>query len=251
MNKKHLTQSIFFSMTFSLLFVACVSETNNNRSENSETEDTVDIQEKEPKEVEQIKKIFFSLPSPIELTYLFKKEGINYQADKLHSIAARNNYNLTTKKALNLGIYGADLSYAALFGQHEDAIEYYTTCQILAEEIGIGQTFKKEFIPLFNRSKHTGNFKLFYAFEDLGLDVNLRLRYRGKYWFSDTNVNNRNESNEYAEDHFIINTSLGKQLGDRFKLRAGINNLGNYQNEILLPSNSGITFYTQLNINIY
>lgn len=146
MNKKHLTQFIFFSITFSLLFVACVSETNNNRSENNETADTVNIQEKEPKEVEQIKKIFFSLPSPIELTYLFKKEGINYQADKLHSIAARNNYNLTTKKALNLGVYGADLSYAALFGKHEDAIEYYTTCQILAEEIGIGQTFKKEFI---------------------------------------------------------------------------------------------------------
>lgn len=110
---------------------------------------------------------------------------------------------------------------------------------------------RKEFIPLFNRSKHTGNFKLFYAFEELGIDANLRIRYRGEYWFSDTNVNDKAESNEYAENHFILNTSIGKKLGDYFTIRAGINNLGNYQNEILLPSNSGTTFYTQLNINIY
>lgn len=145
MNKKHLTQIIFFSTTISLLFTACVSEAD-KRKKNSEEEEIQEVPVTESTDVEQIKKIFFSLPSPIELTYLFKKEGINYQADKLHSIAARNNYNLTTKKALNLGVYGADLSYAGLFGQHEDAIEYYTTCQILAEEIGIGQTFKKEFI---------------------------------------------------------------------------------------------------------
>lgn len=110
---------------------------------------------------------------------------------------------------------------------------------------------QKDFIPLFNRSRHTGNFKIFYAFESIGLDANLRIRYRGKYWFSDNNVNNTPDDNEYAEDHFIINTSFGKQLGDRFTIRAGINNLGNYQNEILLPSNPGTTFYTQLNINIY
>lgn len=145
MNKKHFTQFIIFSMTFSLLFAACVSEKDKRKTSNAD-EEIEEIPVSESSDVEQIKKIFFSLPSPIELTYLFKKEGINYQADKLHSIAARNNYNLTTKKALNLGVYGADLSYAGLFGQHEDAIEYYTTCQILAEEIGIGQTFKKEFI---------------------------------------------------------------------------------------------------------
>ncbi|MEX2379556.1 MAG: hypothetical protein WD530_02355 [Vicingaceae bacterium] len=145
MNKKHFTQFFIFSMTFSLLFSACVSEKDKRKTNNMD-EEVEEIPVSEASDVEQIKKIFFSLPSPIELTYLFKKEGINYQADKLHSIAARNNYNLTTKKALNLGVYGADLSYAGLFGQHEDAIEYYTTCQILAEEIGIGQTFKKEFI---------------------------------------------------------------------------------------------------------
>lgn len=140
-----------FSLLIALTVVACVSEVDNRKNEGSTTEDSTSnnkqqIEARSEAKVDQIKKIFYSLPSPIELTYLFKKEGINYQADKLHSIASRNNYTLTIKKALNLGVYGADLSYAGLFGKHEDAIEYYTTCQILAEDIGIGQTFQKEFI---------------------------------------------------------------------------------------------------------
>ena len=142
---------ISISLLIATTLFGCVSEVDNRKKDDATQEETTkeskeQIEARSEAKVDQIKKIFYSLPSPIELTYLFKKEGINYQADKLHSIAARNNYNVTIKKALNLGVYGADLSYAGLFGNHEDAIEYYTTCQILAEEIGIGQTFQKEFI---------------------------------------------------------------------------------------------------------
>jgi len=142
---------ISISLLIATTLFGCVSEVDNRKKDDAIQEETTkeskeQIEARSEAKVDQIKKIFYSLPSPIELTYLFKKEGINYQADKLHSIAARNNYNVTIKKALNLGVYGADLSYAGLFGNHEDAIEYYTTCQILAEDIGIGQTFQKEFI---------------------------------------------------------------------------------------------------------
>lgn len=151
MNFKNHINLLLISPLIAFMFVACLSETN-NREKNADQKVGAESSTKTPSDkeeqakVNQIKKIFYSLPSPIELTYLFKKEGVDYQADKLHSIAARNNYTITTKKALNLGVYGADLSYAGLFGNHEDAIEYYTTCQILAEDIGIGQTFQKEFI---------------------------------------------------------------------------------------------------------
>lgn len=110
---------------------------------------------------------------------------------------------------------------------------------------------KKEFIPLFNRSKHTANAKLFYIIDEIGLDASVRVSYRGKYWFNDNNVNNKADANEFAESHSIINASIGKMLGKTFRLQVGANNIGNYTNEILLPSNPGITFYTQLNINIY
>lgn len=174
MNKKTLTKTITLSLIISFTIAACVSKENKRKSE-AEAKVEATSEQIEESEVEQIKKIFFSLPSPIELTYLFKKEGINYQADKLHSIAARNNYNLTTKKALNLGVYGADLSYAGLFGQHEDAIEYYTTCQILAEEIGIGQTFKKEFISRIEQNANNRD-TLMQVISDFFLDNDAYLK---------------------------------------------------------------------------
>ncbi|MEQ8910396.1 MAG: hypothetical protein RIC95_14460 [Vicingaceae bacterium] len=101
---------------------------------------------------EQIKKIFYSLPSPMELTLLFKKEGVNYNSEKLHKTARRKEYVLPNKKALNLGVYGADLSYAGLFGRHEDAIDYFTCSQLMAEDLGVGQTFRKEFISRLEKN---------------------------------------------------------------------------------------------------
>lgn len=143
-----------------------------------------------------------------------------------------------------------DLNISAGY-QYLDAQRQITFEQDDVQNGQVVTVTRKEYIPLFNRSKHTANFKLFYAFKKIGLDASLRIQHRGKYWFSDNNVNNSPDQNEYAENHTMVNTSIAKRFEERFKLRLGINNLTNYQNEILLPSNPGTTFYIQLNINIY
>ncbi len=110
---------------------------------------------------------------------------------------------------------------------------------------------KQEYVPMFNRSKHAGNLKIYYTLERLGIDASVRLQHRGRYGFDDNNVNNKIDNNEYAEAHTIINTSVAKRFMERFKLQVGIDNITNYQNGEYLPSNPGITFYTQLNIKLY
>lgn len=97
-------------------------------------------------EVDKIKKIFYSLPSPLEMTVMFKKEGVLYHENSLHDVKKRSSYHTSFKKALNLGVYGADLSYSGLFSRHDAAIRYFASSQIIAEELGIGQTFQNEFI---------------------------------------------------------------------------------------------------------
>lgn len=130
---------------------ACLSEDRKKESYTSKEKDTLPKKEVDEK-INRIKKIFFSLPSPLELTYLFKQEGIEYQKEKLHDINERKKYVLPIKKALNLGVYGANLSYAGLFGKHQDAIEYFTTTQLMAEELGVGQSFQKEFISRLEKN---------------------------------------------------------------------------------------------------
>ena len=135
-------------LIFSLL--ACVSE--GKKGEREYNKASTENQKTASEKISNIKKIFYSLPSPIELTFLFKEEGVSYQKEKLHQPKAKSTYSLPYKKALNLGVYGADLSYAGLFGKHQDAIEYFATTQLLAEDLGVGKTFQKEFISRIEKN---------------------------------------------------------------------------------------------------
>lgn len=140
-----------YSIKNTCLFLVAISifscaEVEKKESATEKKEEQAKEELKNEEKKDRIKTIFFSLPSPLELTILFKEEGVEYHADKLHSVADRDKYITTVKKALNLGIYGANLSYAGLFSKHDDAIQYFSVSQILAADLGIGQTFQKEFI---------------------------------------------------------------------------------------------------------
>ena len=64
----------------------------------------------------------FSLPSPLQTTLLIKASGANYHADMLNSPDAASGYSISMEKALNLGIYGADLGYVTCYEQTQDAL---------------------------------------------------------------------------------------------------------------------------------
>jgi len=119
---------------------------------------------------------------------------------------------------------------------------------------------EQDYIPLFNRSRHSFNLKLFQYIERYDIETSLRFNVRGKYWFTDFNNNNRDEDNEYVlvannlselVEKTIVNYSLSKIFAERYQLRVGINNLFDFRDEVVLPSNPGRIFYTQLNIQLF
>ena len=145
-----MTNRIFLILTLLCFVWGC--ESDGKRGSGKKQVNSATQQEQTDDKVKRIKRIFYSLPSPLELTMLFKKEGAEYDTESLHDIQKRNDYLLTNKKALNLGVYGADLSYAGLFGNHQDAIEFFAATQIIAEDLGIGQTFQNQFISRLERN---------------------------------------------------------------------------------------------------
>lgn len=156
------------------------------------------------------------------------------------------------------------LGYQYLDAQREITREY--------DEVVDGKVVtntRTEHIPMFNRSAHTWNAKFYYTFTRIGLDSNLRFLYRGRYWFSDSNNNNRPDEGEYALDarsfanssfleaaesyleKVIVNASLSKSFAGRYRLQAGVDNLLNFQSPRFMPSNPGRTIYAQFNIQLY
>ena len=142
------------SLTVALLLSSCLSESKKDRS--AKSIDTQLVEDETSREkVERITTVFNNLPSPLEVTMMFKKEGVQYHADILNPTEKRNDYDNSLSKALNLGVYGADLSYTGLFAKHEAALKYLATSQIMADYLGIGTTFQDGFISRLE--KNAGN----------------------------------------------------------------------------------------------
>jgi hypothetical protein len=87
------------------------------------------------------KRMFFMLPSPIETSSLLQKAGASYESSILNPIENISKYDLAKKKAINLGVYGADLSYACVFDQSQEAVFFLTNCKKLADGLGIDKAF--------------------------------------------------------------------------------------------------------------
>ena len=91
----------------------------------------------------------FSIPSPIETSLLLKKLGANYTKDMLNQPGKSTSYSTNYKKALNLGVYGADLGYVTIYEQPQDAIGYLKVVKKLADDIGVSGAFDASLMKRF------------------------------------------------------------------------------------------------------
>lgn len=91
----------------------------------------------------------FSVPSPIETSLLLKKLGANYTKDMLNETGKVASYSTNYKKALNLGVYGADLGYVTIYEQPQDAIGYLRVVKKLGDDIGVSGAFDVSLMKRF------------------------------------------------------------------------------------------------------
>lgn len=97
----------------------------------------------------------FSIPSPIQTAILIKESGANYNKGILNEPSKVTNYATNFKKAINLGIYGADLGYVTMYDQTQDAISYLTAVKSIGDDLGVSSAFDMELVERFE--KNIGN----------------------------------------------------------------------------------------------
>lgn len=97
----------------------------------------------------------FSVPSPIQFTTLIKKSGAAYNKEILNPANKSASYSTNFSKALNLGIYGADLGYVIVYDQTQDAIAYLKTTKQVSDDLGLVGVFNENMIDRF--TKNIGN----------------------------------------------------------------------------------------------
>jgi hypothetical protein len=104
--------------------------------------------------VRKTKNIFHNIPSPMETAGLLKKAGAEYDKDILNDVKNVDNYTSASKQALNLGIYGADLSYASVFNNTQESMLYTACAQNLAKRLDVASAFGQETVDRMEANRN-------------------------------------------------------------------------------------------------
>lgn len=118
----------------SMIFAACGSDAPADDTLTAPTEDSVMTET-------QTEEITYSLPSPLQIASIFKKSGLKYKAGITSDLKDPAKYTSNLSKAINLGVYSADLSYAVLNKQNQEAMTYMKLSRQLADNLGMGTVF--------------------------------------------------------------------------------------------------------------
>ncbi|MBZ0206480.1 MAG: hypothetical protein K8H89_09150 [Flavobacteriales bacterium] len=103
---------------------------------------------------ERTRNIFHNIPSPMETAALLKKAGADYDKNILNDVKNVDNYTSASKQALNLGIYGADLSYASVFNNTQESMLYTSCAQKLAKKLDVNNAFNEEVVGRLEKNRN-------------------------------------------------------------------------------------------------
>jgi hypothetical protein len=125
-----------------------------------------------------LKEIFHAAPSPMEIADMVKRAGASFDAKALNPSSNATKYTTSDRQAINLGVYGADLSYATMFEQNAASLEYLATVKQLSNSLGISDVLTDEVMAQANANR-TDRDALIDLISSAFYDVNERLKENG------------------------------------------------------------------------
>ena len=131
---------------FLFILGACSTDPEQSTEDTTIETDAADVSETtatKDMEVQKAGKVFYMIPSPLELSSIIKNAGATYDNSVLNPSEYVSNYVTSGSQALNLGVYGADLSYSSIFEQTQETSKYFMAAKELADELGITSAFGK------------------------------------------------------------------------------------------------------------
>lgn len=140
--KKNLIKSLAFLFFSTLILSSCSDSTPAVDTDiDEQVEETIE-------ETNQLAEISYSVPTPNELFEIVKLLGGELNIDLINSLENKDSYVDLKSKALNFGVYSADLGYMSCFSNGIDFLKYTKAVENLGTELGISEVFDQK---LMNR----------------------------------------------------------------------------------------------------
>jgi len=87
------------------------------------------------------KEFTYPLPTAFEVSEMLNNANTSYVTDVVNDPSRVDEYIATWQKATNLGVYGADLSYAATFDKTQETIDFLDATKKLIDDLNITSAF--------------------------------------------------------------------------------------------------------------
>lgn len=125
---------LFFFIIIGTIVLSC----NTNPNKKVDAGDTPQS-EKGVSDKKLVEQIFYNVPSPLEMAKMVRDAGMKFNPELMNPVGNKQYYIDQTSQALNLGVYGADLSYSRIFDQVQKSVNYLSVIRELTEALQIPQ----------------------------------------------------------------------------------------------------------------
>ena len=181
-----------------------------------------------------------------------KKNGQNvfsyFNLNKVYTQGIESTFNFKPNRKLDI-----ILGYQFLEAKDKNIEDLIKDGEIYARESLNSPSFKlisKDYFGLYNRSKHTFNFKIYFEAKN-NLSINLRSKYRTKYGLFDSNGNDFLDIyDEFVKGYLISDFALLKNINSSLSLSLGADNLFNYKDSQNISNLPGRIVYVKFNLTI-
>jgi len=94
----------------------------------------------------ELKEFIYPLPTSFEVTEMINDLEIGYDIGVSNFTENADKYFTEAKKAINIGVYGADLAYASTYQMKQEVMLFLETSRKLADDLGIASIYNEELI---------------------------------------------------------------------------------------------------------
>lgn len=168
-----------------------------------------------------------------------------FNINKIFTYGTELNATYTASENLNISA-----GYQYLIAKDKTIMDKLNNGEIFARDPQTLSSFQlkpHDYFGLYNRSRHTANFKINYTISPIKTSCNLRVLYKSKYGLYDANNNTiLDRYDTFVKGYFLVNLSVTKQFKYGFSLQAGSINLFNYTDKTNIANLPGRQYFGKI-----
>ena len=149
--------TIFKSVVFSFLVISLFSCQREEKQEEAVSEEQAVETNLVIQDKFNAQNVFNTLPSRDLVMGLINQNKLEYNADYLSNPTNVNKFTLELFRAVNMGIYGADLCIANSFEQTQESIIFLKSMNILAGSLGVSGAFNQNMFDRIEQNKNNND----------------------------------------------------------------------------------------------